>query len=206
MDGVTVGQFMVSRPLVAGLVAGWVAGNPVAGGAVGAVLELYLLVAVPTGGARFPEPGPATVVGAAVAAAIGGSEGLALGVAGGLVWGQVCSLSQSLQRRVTARLVPVPGEDPVTARRVVRAHLLSLGLDGLRGCVMTAVGLALGALLAPHLAPGWPLGVPETRALLLLGGFVSLGILVRGEAPQSRRLLLFGLGLGAGLLAGVMLR
>jgi mannose PTS system EIIC component len=202
LDGVSAGQFMISRPLVAGLLAGVLAGDPAVGIAVGAVLEAYLLVAVPSGGGRYPEPGPATVVGVAAAVAVGGSEGLALGVAGGLVWGQVGAFSQSALRQINTRLVPVPGETPVTAAGVERAHLLTLTLDGLRGCLLTAVGLGLAGLLTPRLAPGWPLDLPSTRALVFLGALVSLGILARGEAMSLRRLAVFGAGLGGGLLLG----
>jgi mannose/fructose/N-acetylgalactosamine-specific phosphotransferase system component IIC len=205
LDGVAVGQFMISRPLVVGLLTGVLAGDVAAGAAVGAILEVYLLVAIPSGGARFPEPGPATVVGSAAGVWVGGAEGLALGVTAGLVWGQVGAFSQSLLRQLNGRLVPVPGDGPVTPEAVTRAHRLALMLDGTRGCLVTALGLTAVALLAPHLSPAWPLGAFSTRGLLLLGAFVSLGILARGEAPRPRRLLLFGLGLGCGILAGELL-
>ena len=87
LDATTVGQFMLSRPLAAGLLAGWVAGDPMAGFLVGVVLEIYLLVAFPVGGARFPEGATATVVAAATAATHTGAGALALGVGLGLVWG-----------------------------------------------------------------------------------------------------------------------
>jgi mannose/fructose/N-acetylgalactosamine-specific phosphotransferase system component IIC len=202
LDGVAAGQFMLSRPLVAGLVAGALAGDPAAGAMVGAVLEVYLLVAVPSGGGRYPEPGPATVVGAAAAALVGGAEGLAFGVAGALVWGQAGALSQTLLRHLNGRLVPVPGEGPIDDGAVSRAHGMALALDGLRGCLLTAAGLVLVLMLAPHLAPGWPLERTASRALVLLGGLVSLGILARGEGLSPGRLALFGAGLGGGLLVG----
>src|SRR6185503_8489273 len=89
LDATAVGQFMVSRPLAAGLLAGWLAGDPVAGFLVGVILEIYLLVAFPVGGARFPEGATATVVGAVPAAPNPGPGALALGVGLGLVWGQL---------------------------------------------------------------------------------------------------------------------
>ena len=76
LDGTSVGQFMVSRPLVAGALVGWLLGDPATGVAVGAILELYLLVSFPTGGSRFPEGATATVV--AVALLAGRSTELAL--------------------------------------------------------------------------------------------------------------------------------
>ena len=68
LDSTAVGQFMVSRPLVAGWLAGWVAGVPEFGITIGAVLEVFLLVSFPTGGARFPEGSTAAVVAVGVAA------------------------------------------------------------------------------------------------------------------------------------------
>jgi hypothetical protein len=144
-------------------------------------------------------------VAAAAGVWVGGAEGLALGVTAGLVWGQIGAFSQSLLRRLNGRLVPVPGERAATPEAVTRAHLLALLLDGARGCLVTALGLVAVAFIAPHLSPAWPLGAFATRGLLLLGAFVSLGILARGEAPRPRRFLLFALGLGCGLLAGELL-
>jgi mannose/fructose/N-acetylgalactosamine-specific phosphotransferase system component IIC len=204
LDGVAVGQFMLSRPLVAGLLAGTVAGDAASGAAVGAILEAYLLVVVPSGGARYPEPGPATVVAATAAVWVGGPEGLALGVAGGLIWGQVGAFSQTMLRHAIARLVPVPGEGRSGAVAVAHAHVGAIFLDFARGCVVTAAGLALAWLITPHLSPAWPLEARTTRALLLMGAFVSFGILARGGAVQTRRLLLYGAGLVAGLVAGLL--
>src|SRR5262245_46409773 len=89
LDATALGQFMLSRPMVAGLLSGWLAGDAMTGMLVGAVLEIYLLVAFPVGGARFPEGATATVVAAVTAATHPGSGALALGVGLGLVWGQV---------------------------------------------------------------------------------------------------------------------
>lgn len=86
LDGTSVGQVMVSRPLVAGTLAGWVLGVPGLGFAVGAILEIYLLVSFPVGGSRFPEGAPATVIAVATAAASSLPGALALGIATGLVW------------------------------------------------------------------------------------------------------------------------
>src|SRR5690606_39516372 len=62
VDGTSVGQFMVSRPLVAASLAGWIVGDPAAGLTVGVILELFHLAVLPVGAARYPEGGPAAVV------------------------------------------------------------------------------------------------------------------------------------------------
>ena len=67
LDATSVGQFMLSRPLVAGALTGWMLGDPALGLLIGTVLELYLLVSFPSGGARFPEGTTATVVAVATA-------------------------------------------------------------------------------------------------------------------------------------------
>ena len=54
LDGTSAGQFMVSRPLVAGALTGWAVGDVTTGILVGAVLELFLRVSSPTGGERSP--------------------------------------------------------------------------------------------------------------------------------------------------------
>ena len=205
LDGVAVGQIMVSRPLVAGSLAGWLLGDPVTGTALGALLEVYLIVAVPTGGARFPEPGPATVVGVAAAVWTGGPGGLALGLAGALVWGQVGAWSQTALRTVNGHLVPVPGEVRVTVGSIVWGHLGAVALDALRGAVLTALGLVGALWIAPRLGPGWPLDPAGTRALLLVGAMVSLGALARGDRPGPARAALFLGGIALGAVAGAVL-
>lgn len=205
LDGVSVGQFMVSRPLVVGVAAGWILGDVAAGATVGMLLETYLLVSVPSGGGRYPEPGPATVVGVAAAVWTGGAAGLALGVAAGLVWGELGASTQSLLRRSNAGRVPVPGEGRVDASGVTRAHLGSVALDGGRGAVLTGLGLAACWLVAPVLGRGWTVGDEATRALVLLGALVSLGILARGDGARLARASLFAAAAGGGWLLGVAL-
>jgi len=68
LDLVSVPQAMLSRPLVAGTVAGWIVGDVEAGLRVGIVLELFALDVLPIGAVRYPDYGPATVVGVALAA------------------------------------------------------------------------------------------------------------------------------------------
>ena len=44
LDGTSVGQFMLSRPVVAGALTGWMLGDPALGLLIGTLLELYLLL------------------------------------------------------------------------------------------------------------------------------------------------------------------
>ena len=52
LDLVSVPQALLSRPVVAGSVAGWIVGDPVAGLRVGVLLELFALDVLPIGAVR----------------------------------------------------------------------------------------------------------------------------------------------------------
>ncbi len=203
LDGVAVGQFMVSRPLVGATLAAAVLGDPATGLLVGAILEGFLLVSVPSGGGRFPEPGHAAVIAAAGAVWVPGPGGLALGVTSGLLFGWIGAVTQGVQRQLNTHWVPDPARERVTEEAVVRGHLFSIALDGARGATLTALGLAMVALLGPWMARGWALGMAETRGLLLIGVFVSLGVVARALLLRQRWVAL-AIGLTAGFLIGGM--
>ena len=65
LDLVSVPQGLLSRPLVAGTVAGWIAGDLEAGLRMGVLFECFALDVLPIGAVRYPDYGPATVVAAA---------------------------------------------------------------------------------------------------------------------------------------------
>jgi mannose/fructose/N-acetylgalactosamine-specific phosphotransferase system component IIC len=199
LDGTSVGQFMVSRPLVAGVFAGWVVGDPVTGLAVGAILELYLLVSFPTGGARFPEGATATVVAVGVATALPGPGALPLGVALGLVWGQLGGLSITLHRKVNTRLLPPAGE-ALGAGGLGRVLGVAVSLDFFRAVVVTTTGLIIGLSVLGPLADAWPLDEAGSRALLVVGGATSAGILLNDLGGVRARRVWFVAGLVAGLM------
>lgn len=196
LDGTAVGQFMLSRPLVAGALAGWMLGAPEAGVAVGAVLELYLLVSIPAGGARFPESSVATVVAVAVAVPFEGAGAVPLGLACGLAWGQLAGLSVSGQRHLNARLVPEPGTSS-EGRSLTVAHLGAIATDFLRGTLVTAAGIWLGRLTLQTFVQTWPLDESMSRGIVLTGGLVSAGIVLRDLGGVRR--------VGAWFVAGVLL-
>jgi len=201
LDQTGVGQFMVSRPLVAGVVAGALLGAPETGLLLGAALELLFLPAFPVGGARVPETGPATLV--AVAAGVdGGAGGLAAGLAVGILWALVGSVSVTRLRSLNEKIVPLPERGPVTPARVRGAHLGAIGLDFARGAGLTGLGLWVATVLAPLLREAWPLARDATLGLILVGASLSLGGLLSAfGAVERRRILLLG-GLVTGLVLG----
>ncbi len=200
LDAVTVGQFMFSRPLVAGGLAGLLLGDAATGLMVGGILEVFLLVVVPSGGGRFPETGPAVVVGAAGAVWIGDAGGLAIGVALALMLGQLGALTQGWQRHLNERWMPDPLAGRLTVGAVRKGHLWSIALDAVRGLLITGLGLLIVRELRSVLTVAWPLSLDQTRALLLVGAFVSLGIVAKALLRGRRWLALVG-----GVVLGVSL-
>ena len=205
LDATTVGQFMISRPLAAGLLSGWLAGDPVSGFLVGVVLEIYLLVAFPVGGARFPEGATATVVAAVTVAAHPGPGAFALGVGLGLVWGQLGGWTISVMRTLNGWIAPDPAVPVLPPARVVGGHLLAVLLDFARGALVTGTGVWVAGQAVARFAGDWPLGQEDTVGLLLVGAAVSVGILLRSFGGLARRRALFLGGLTVGVAGGIFL-
>ena len=202
LDATSVGQFMFSRPLVAGTIAGWILGDIHQGLLVGGILELFLLPVFAVGGTRFPDGGPASVV--AVATTVGGG-GLAMGVLMGLLWGQVGAYSIDLHRALTGKLLVEPAGDEAAESRLEAVHLATIGIDLLRGAVLTGSGLVLGTTAAGQLGGQWPLDVVDTLGFLLVGAFVCLGVLFASFGGWKGRGGVWLGGLLAGLLGGYLL-
>ncbi|MFC1661213.1 PTS sugar transporter subunit IIC [Gemmatimonadota bacterium] len=205
LDGTSVGQFMVSRPLVAGVFTGWVVGDPALGLLVGGMLEVYFISMFPVGGAHFVEGGPSTLVGVVAAAGLGGPGGVALGTLLGLVWSQLAARSIRIRRKVNGRIVPDPSLPGVSPRHVVLGHLGAVGLDFVRGVLLTLLGLVVGGWLARTLEGLWPIGATETYALLAVGASIPAGALVASLGGWKRRRVVLGVGFLATLLGSILL-
>lgn len=199
LDATSVGQFMISRPLVAGAVTGWVLGDPLQGLFLGAILELYLLVSFPVGGARFPEGSTATVVAVASAAGVAGVGSVPVAIAVGLVWGHLGGFTITVLRRVNGHLVPEPEGGTVDPRSVASSHMKALLLDFLRGFLVTLAGVVAGRTFVLLGTRSWPLTARDSIGLLLVGAAVSCGILLRSFGGFRRRKIVFTAGLALGL-------
>jgi len=200
LDGTSLGQFMISRPLVAAALAGWVAGDPVAGLVAGGVLEILYLGVLPTGGVRFPETGPASVVAGAAAAGIGGAGGLGIAVLLGVVMADVGAMTLTALRKVNGHFVPSPEDGPVDARQLERIHRRLIVLDGFRGVGLTGLGLILTAGVGMLVATSWPLDRTGTLAVIALGLSVPLGALVASRGTDRWTRTAFIAGIAVGLL------
>jgi hypothetical protein len=205
LDGAAVGQFLISRPLIAASVAGLLVGAPMEGMVVGLLLELAHIAHVPLGGVRLPEPGPGAVV-AGSAVGLGG-DGLLLALAFtlGLALSWLGGWTVTWHRSATgARLARHARHAPVALGRVLAGTLVR---DGLRGILLVALGLGLlQLLLRPPVGlagwgAGWPLSFGGTALVLALAALVGVGEVARmAEPARARRVALFVSGAGVGLV------
>ncbi len=198
LDGTSVGQFMLSRPLVAASLAGWLAGDAVQGVAVGVMLEAFQLAVLPVGAARYPEAGPAAVVaGAGYATVPVGAADLLVAVAFALVWEAVAGESVRRLRQTNIGLAAVAGGSDVTAREIERRHLVAILLDFLRGAVLVVAGSLLLSVLL-DLVRGVEL--PGGDAADTLMRFVLAALLASSVALFAGRMRLFIAGAVGGIL------
>lgn len=200
LDLISVGQIMISRPLVAGTVAGALLGDIMAGAMVGAILELFALDLLPVGAARYPDYGPGAVVAAAMASGAPGLLGVGLGAGLGLAVAHAGQWGIHLVRRYTARdlernRLALDGGDPSVIRRL---HLRGIARDAIRALCVTAFGMGLalllrrfppvtipGAVMLSSVAIGAALAVAATGVLRLTGVRLAGGWFVAGLVGGS---------------------
>lgn len=209
LDAWPVGQTMLSRPIVAGPLAGLVLGAPAEGVFWGAVFEAVYLGILPIGAARYPDAGLAALVATAVAVPAAGTEAagylVAVAVGAGAIGERVTVLqrrwngraARRVRRQVEAGDLGAPG----------RAIAVAVGRGAALGATITilAVGLALAGLA---LVGETPWSGPLSRETLRLAALaaVAVGGARAFLARRSGRIawaagLVGGLGLAVGVAA-----
>jgi mannose/fructose/N-acetylgalactosamine-specific phosphotransferase system component IIC len=205
LDLVSVPQALISRPLVAGCVAGWIAGDMEAGLRAGVLLELFALDVLPIGAVRYPDYGPATIAAAALGTGAPWELGLGLGAALGLVLAILGGASLQLVRRMNANAIQhraaalAAGEGSA----IRRLQYGALARDAVRGAGLTALGLAAAWLLAAYAR----LEEPTALGLTLVTIGCGLAAAVNGalrSAGRSARLRWLIAGVAVGLLLAVL--
>ena len=207
LDATSFPQVMVSRPLIAGALTGALFGRPVEGLVIGFMLEVFSLVILPIGAARYPESGTAAVAatGAYMAAVPAGLEpaSLALVLAFGLAWEHLAGETVVLQRRSNGRMLI--GRGAIAAEQLERRHLVAMTVDLVRGAVISTGGALLGYGILRLAAPLWDLGEEPTLAALgiLVAGMLGTSIPMFGGFRARKLAVVAGLATGA-LLAVVL--
>ena len=172
-DATSIGQTMLSRPFIAATLTGLMAGRPEEGLMLGAILELFALVILPVGAARYPESGTAAV--AATAAYLSATQVVSaavmlLAVLFALIWERVGGFSVVLMRRFNEEYVALAPMDVAALDRAVeRRHLAAIGVDFVRAAVLTAVGWVLGAVALRAVAELWSMKASVAPAILSIG-------------------------------------
>ncbi len=200
LDLISVGQFMLARPLVAGVVAGAIIGDPIAGGMVGAMLELFALDVLPVGAVRYPDYGIGAVAGTVVAAGAPPLFGMGLAVAVGLTIAYLGELGIARVRSMNSHDLRGVEEriDAGDWGAIAGTHVRGLVRDFVRAAVVALVGLIIATLIASY-------------SFLTVRGAVLVTVIMVGAAigtAASGAMRLGGRGLGLkwfvlGLLAGL---
>lgn len=189
-DGVSVAQVMISRPLISATLGGAILGDPTGGMLVGALLELLTMRHPPYGAAKYPDTGPAGLIAGAAYAAVGGAavEGLVAAVLVGWALGWMGAYTEYARRRVNEWLL-FPSEPlAVDSRRLERRHRLAIGIDVMRGTLLTG-GLLVPAILFVALVAMLPVagvgtGIGVAAVVTVIAASVGAG--ARATAPDVR--------------------
>jgi mannose/fructose/N-acetylgalactosamine-specific phosphotransferase system component IIC len=185
LDLVSVPQAMIARPIVAGTVAGWLAGDLEAGLRIGVLFELFALDVLPAGAARYPDYGPATVSAAALAAGAPWELELGISVALGLVLALLGGWSLLVVRRWNARAIQrqaaaLAAGESSAIRRLQYGGVLR---DATRGFILTLLGLVLASTILESLRMERPTAVALT--LVAIGS--ALAAAASGALRSSGR-------------------
>lgn len=201
LDETSIGQTMVSRPMVAASIVGFLLGSPATGFLLGVFLECLYVSQLHVGGSRVPDGASAAVVGASVAALEPSPGGLALGLVVALLVGEVGGRVIVAFRRWCGRVVPVRPDTAIPPGHLGRLHLTLASVDFARGSAVTAAGLITVPLWI-RLAGSWPIPGGPTLGILGVAAAVSLGVLWGAGSASRARLVLLGGGLLFSLAIG----
>jgi len=197
IDTVSCVQSMISRPIVAGPLAGALLGDPVSGMYAGVLLELVSLNQLPIGANRGWDTGPATVAASAVVALQASPGPVTWIVAGGfgVLVGWVGGWTVHVMRQGTARMVSDERRGSITPRALSVRHLSALTIDFFRAAGLTLLALFCGSFVLAS-AEAEPAAAGSAAAVVLLA-FVglTLGADVRMIAKGRRVAIAFAAGL-----------
>jgi mannose/fructose/N-acetylgalactosamine-specific phosphotransferase system component IIC len=185
LDRTALGQFMVSQPIVAGPLTGWLLGDLTAGLVIGAVLELIWVLDLPIG-TFVPADSTVAAVAATAIAAISGRSDLAVvgfSLLLTVIMVPFTMYADNLLRKRNRQIpdLAVAGDGSPTEARVTAWHLAGLLAFFLKSFVLCLGFVAAGVPLAL-----WFRQAPELyqRAMTI---FVMLLPLL-GVASMTRKL------------------
>lgn len=188
LDRVALVQAMISRPLVAGPLTGWLLGSPLVGLEVGMLLELLWLGRLPVGAAIPPDDTQVAVGATVMALTVGPPLGLhgmpfvLLAVLVAIPLGKLGQFFERLARNANDRLSVLGGRALMSGSTsgLERKHLLGLVSFALASLATLFVIVLVGSLI---LYAGAPLLIGAVReaglslqySLILVGAASLLG-------------------------------
>jgi PTS system mannose-specific IIC component len=201
LDRVALLQCMISRPLVAAPLTGWLLGVPLAGLEVGVLLELLWLGRLPVG-AVIPPDDTQVAIGATTLVlllerllGLHGMPAVILCVLVAIPLGKVGQYCDSRARQANDRLMAraLSAVEAGDDRRIERLHLLGSGHFALAGLVTCATVIAVGMLVLYPLAP-LLIGTVRETGLSLQYSFTLIGAAtLLGTLNVRRGLFLFAM-------------
>ncbi|MEX0843033.1 MAG: hypothetical protein WD120_01665, partial [Gemmatimonadota bacterium] len=149
-----------------------------------------------------PDPGPAAIGGAVLAVTVGGGGGVVLGTALGMILSVLGGVTIVSQRRLNGRLVQSLEEGDFSPGALERRVRVAIVTDGLRGGILTVMGVGVALALSAPLARWWPVGDGSSWMILVVLLAMPLGIVTRVVSPNGKPLALLALGGLGGFVAG----
>ncbi len=198
LDRTAVGQFMISQPIVAGPLVGWMLGDLTAGIIIGVVLELIWVVDMPVG-TFVPANSTVSAVSATAIAALG-SHGVAtlpvIGFSLLLTTGMapVSMMVDTIIRKANSRLVFVASAVSAapSGRTLARAQLFGLVMFYLKTFVLYLIFLPAG-IVAVSLFNHLPEQVHRAMSLFAqLLPFLGVALIARKLSIKNVDLFLVG--------------
>ena len=168
LDETAAFQLMLSQPLVAAFVAGFIVRDVQMGLVIGAALQLVWIGVLPVGAAPFPDAALAGVVGVGVAWVLSpgvvGGWGIAAGVLAAMAAGALGQRAIALVRRrnIVHADKARAAADRASAGGVYRAVALGLATRFAAGTVLAAVFLGAALLLRAWVWPPPAAGAFQT--------------------------------------------
>ena len=199
LDLVSVPQAMISRPLVAGTVAGALAGDIEAGLRIGVLFELFALDVLPVGAVRYPDYGPATVGAVTLGVGTPWELGLGISTAFGLVLAILGGWSLQVVRRWNARAIQRRAAALAAGESSAIRWLQYGGIlrDAVRGFTLTLAGVVLASTLSESIRLDRPTAVAFTLVAIGSALAAAMGGTFRGSGRGTRlKWLVAGVGVG----------
>jgi hypothetical protein len=169
------------------------------------VLELFALVILPIGAARYPEAGTGAV--AATAAYLSVADAgiapgiLVMAIAFGLVWEWVGSASVTAVRRINEVLVAdAEFVQQVDVAALQRRHVTAVAVDFTRGALVCVTGGIGGWGLLRTFGPYWSMGPAPVLGVLAITGTAAIAALLPLFGGWNQQKFAFTVGVLCGLL------